>query len=432
MSRLPQAAQKANSPATQWSAVPNRWSGIAHRQQVGFGIALTALAAACSFTASTDDELVGGGDPNTVQLAGAGGESGSGGTSGGASADAAPSGGTGGVLPIEHGGATGLGGVYQDAGTGGHPPDLDDGGPDAPIGGAEICNNGVDDDGNGQADCADPICIAKGYRCAAAPPSGWSGPLLFYTGETPAPACPAGFPTRIAEGGVTATGTPASCPSCVCGAPTDVKCVAKFTKYYTAGWACSGGAVKKVSLALDSSCTPLPNISDGAWDVGYDGLAVQASCAATAAGKTTKAAVEWSPHRALCGGATTGTSCGAGSACIPPATPPYAAQACIARAGDHVCPSPYLMSFQIYTGFDDTRDCTACSCTAKGACTAQVSMAHDSQCKTSAKVDPGACDYAFWATSTAPTFTSAPSCLPSLSTPTGSVARKDLTTVCCL
>src|SRR6185436_995373 len=47
-------------------------------------------------------------------------------------------------------------------------------GPDAGPPPAEDCENGVDDDGDGLVDCADPDCAKLGYQCVAAVPSGWT------------------------------------------------------------------------------------------------------------------------------------------------------------------------------------------------------------------------------------------------------------------
>ena len=56
-------------------------------------------------------------------------------------------------------------------------------------GGSEICDDGLDNDCNGLADCDDPACTS-GFACTAADvPAGWS--LVAYA--TARDACPAGF-----------------------------------------------------------------------------------------------------------------------------------------------------------------------------------------------------------------------------------------------
>lgn len=61
---------------------------------------------------------------------------------------------------------TGAGGTAT-TGSGGHAGAR-------PDGGGELCDNGVDDDGNGKVDCEDPAC--GDYECVEVPPEGWDGP----------------------------------------------------------------------------------------------------------------------------------------------------------------------------------------------------------------------------------------------------------------
>src|SRR5690606_7834675 len=57
----------------------------------------------------------------------------------------------------------------------------------------EVCDNGEDDDGDGDIDCADDECTD--YLCATAP-EGWTGPLAYIglPSETPLPECPVEWP----------------------------------------------------------------------------------------------------------------------------------------------------------------------------------------------------------------------------------------------
>ncbi len=424
-------------------AAPNhRVTGADHPRRVRPPkLALLAgawLSAACSLTSASSEDLVGGGDPNTVQLTGGSGQAGAGAAPQDSGIDLGTGGATGGFPSTETGGVTGLGGAgaaAAEAGSAGGGAVAGSAGAPSDAGstGIENCSNGLDDDFDGAVDCADTDCAAHGYQCAPAVPAGWQGPHVFYTGADTAPSCPANFPKRIAEGGVTPSASPASCPSCSCGSPQDAVCVAKFTKYYTAGWNCSGGSVKYVNKVLDGTCAALASPpSDWPHRVRFSGLSVQASCAPKTTGKTTLPKVQWAPNRALCGGASVGGGCGLKSTCVPPAPAPYSAKVCVARAGDQTCPSPYLLSFQIYTDVDDTRGCTACSCSVGGSCTANVSMDNSSKCSSPDPVTTSTCHDGLWATSSTPTFTKSPSCDPQPSLPTGKVTRKDRTTVCCL
>src|SRR6187549_1014402 len=55
--------------------------------------------------------------------------------------------------------------------------------------GIENCTNGIDDDRDGNIDCADTDCIV-GYSCAPPTPGGgWVGPLSHWYGSGSPPAC---------------------------------------------------------------------------------------------------------------------------------------------------------------------------------------------------------------------------------------------------
>ena len=402
-------------------AGPNqRASRADHCLRRSLTLAIAALmAVGCSLTSASSEELVGGGDPNTVQVHGTGGHSGTGSAPSDGGVIATDAGGaSGGGAGSETGGVTGLGGGGGAAAEGGSAGSGSTAGAsgapsDAGNVGVENCTNGIDDDFDSAVDCADPDCAAHGYQCAPTVPEGWQGPYVLYTGTDAAPNCPAEFPDRIAEGGVTATAPAASCPSCSCGSPQDAVCVAKFTKYYTAGWGCSGGSVKYVNKVLGASCTELASLpSDWPHRTRFSGHSVQATCAPKTSGNASVGKVQWAPNRALCGGASVGAGCGTKSACVPPAPAPYSAKVCVARDGDQACPSPFLLAFQLYTGVDDTRGCTACGCAVGGSCTANVSMDNNSSCSSPDPVTTATCHDGVWATSSPPVFTKPPSCNP--------------------
>src|SRR5580698_10770098 len=63
-----------------------------------------------------------------------------------------------------------------------------------PDGGAspENCTDGIDNDGNGLVDCADPAC-QPAYTCVTAP-AGWTiGAFLPSVADQPGPSCPTGY-----------------------------------------------------------------------------------------------------------------------------------------------------------------------------------------------------------------------------------------------
>src|SRR5262245_6655050 len=49
--------------------------------------------------------------------------------------------------------------------------------------GDEDCTNGVDDNGDGLIDCADPRC-SPGFACVSIIPTGWQGYVALYHGPS--------------------------------------------------------------------------------------------------------------------------------------------------------------------------------------------------------------------------------------------------------
>jgi len=72
----------------------------------------------------------------------------------------------------------------------------------------EICTDGIDNDCNGQIDCADPACGALGFACVPAIPSGWT--LVAFEPSTRTP-CPPGYGASTSDVVVDPDLGPASC-----------------------------------------------------------------------------------------------------------------------------------------------------------------------------------------------------------------------------
>ena len=90
----------------------------------------------------------------------------------------------------------------------------------------EVCTNGMDDDLNGLADCADPACAAA-FACVPVAPAAWNGPVALYDGDpATAPACPPDRPTIAYQGNGDLIAEPATCDACTCTQPT-VTCTPK-------------------------------------------------------------------------------------------------------------------------------------------------------------------------------------------------------------
>jgi len=190
-------------------------------------------------------------------------------------------------------------------GCGGHH-----GGADASAPGAETsCFDGIDNNGDGLVDCADPTC-ASVAACVALVPSGWLGYAALYDGvPTGVPSCAAPFAVTVTPGSAGLSAAPATCAPCTCGPPNGGACAA-------------GGGTATVSPPT------FARIGLGCKD--------QASPAA---------------------GCT-------GTVCQPRPSAPFGAGICVLQPGDVPCPSgtPFTDRHVFFVGVDDTRGCTACAC----------------------------------------------------------------------
>lgn len=405
-----------------------------------FGVA--AMPVACLYPEFTFDQP--GGD-------GSGGASASG---GGGSMTSSGSGGMGqGGMGT---GGIGTGGMGQGGmGAGGSSTSSSSGG--GGMSGGEDCLNGMDDDADGQIDCADPDCQPI-TACVPSVPFGWSGFAALFEGvPAQAPACPSVFPSPNPYlGNHTPIGGSATCGACSCNPATGQACnppleitvrnatcgnVANFTGnvMMPAGWdgTCYGtsgfpaGDVQCNGPCNVAVTSPAPTVTGG-------------SCA-TQGGQATVPPLSWAILGKACGDSTFGGGCGAGSVCQPKPPLPFVSGICIYKSGDNACPgATYTQKHVFFGGAMDTRGCTPCQCGAVsgGTCTVEMSVYSDNTthtCNTlQTTFNAGGCGnlngnpavYSRKATVTQPP--TGGTCPASGGQPTGSIAPSDPTTFCCV
>lgn len=254
--------------------------------------------------------------------------------------------------------------------------------PDSPIcPGPEVCGDGVDNDCNGQTDCADPACAA--YTCLPVP-SGWSVVALGSSGP-----CPVGFGGAVALHGepdpVAMPGT-GTC-DCACGAPLDNPCaVGSFTARFKDTPNCGAGTTVLVS---DGGCDAIP-VSLLYNQCGVTGCAAVGT---TALGKPVSCGPVTTSLRPLypttfqsCSATTAPTGAAGGCTGTDTCAPPSGtSERCIARAGKQVCPPGFPTQTSLYQGGTDGRTCGACTCTTNQvACSnARINFFGESACTTS-------------------------------------------------
>jgi len=372
----------------------------------------------------------------------AGGNSGSGGLGSSGTSGNPGSSGTG-ATP----GSSGTGATPGSSGTSGNPGSSGTSGNGSS---GENCTNGIDDDRDGNIDCADSDCVV-GYSCAPpVPGGGWVGPLSIWSGSGSPPACTndRGFPTEVTNAGTGASVSPSSCYSCECGAPQGVSCQVGTAALFSNG-TCSG--LGRNLDIVQGSCIAFVSLTLDPAGVSWDSaLATGGACIPKSSGSPFFPPVQWDTRMRACGDPSpNGRGCGAGT-CVPRQKDPFAAQLCVYQRGNLACPAgPYSSNRRVYfTGVQDTRTCSDCECTAPSAtmCTGTMRLYTDQNCSVDETILSNVSECSALAPDPTPPpppyvtlrsaiYTGAAEatgfCSPRPSTPSGSVAASDPITLCC-
>ena len=208
---------------------------------------------------------------------------------------------------------------------------------------AEACDNGVDDDEDGDVDCADDACTEAGYACAPAAPEGFEGPVALVRGAPGVqPTCGGAFPDELVSGGLGAlTADAPRCTACECGPPVGLTCSAQLSWY--ADVACT---VETGSTPVSSAgCVDAPDVDIAAASASV-ATAQGGPCAPTG-GAPDFAAATFEQSAKLC--ATAGGAGCAEGVCLKPPGAPFDAQLCVVRvgAGDCADAGPFTEAFVI-------------------------------------------------------------------------------------
>lgn len=249
--------------------------------------------------------------------------------------------------------------------------------------GPEICGDGIDNDCNGRADCADFACVAT-YSCIDRVPADWQV-IAFAEGSRP--PCPRGFEdgadVRTVQGAIGA-------PTCACDCGGSSSCsTGKVTLGLGTDATCG---VSTESLDVKNGCVKL--IAGNDFAVGASAF-LRATAPPTPTCNPIPSSSSIPPLRdgrtcALAGSPGGGCSrASEGSSCVPRVGNGY--QICLQKAGANSCPSGYSSVRHAGTSAVDTRACSACSCVASP-CTVELEL-HDGIGCNSAKavVKSGAC-----------------------------------------
>ncbi len=377
---------------------------VTHKLALLWVVAISG--AGCSMLAGIDKdyrEVEPGGDD-----AGVGGVSGSSGSGGSAA--------TGGVAGTG-GGLGGSGGVAGSGGVSGS-------------GGVAGATGGAAGSGGGGGSTA---CAALGKVCLPLVPTGFLGPVTLSSGATPPPACSADYPTPTVAGGLFYDGlqAPTAACDCTCNTPVGAICSTATLRSYTGLAKCLSGSKKIADLVQGGVCTPVTISGIASW-IRAKGNFVSGSCVPQPS--KILGTPSWSLQARACGGASFAGACPGGQVCAPATS----LNTCVYQAGNLTCPAGYANKQIFYDGFNDSRDCTTCSCgTATGQCdgSGTVSFHNAMDCSDSSlkTISLGSCEkeskgkYAKY--NDGPP--SNVSCPPSGGVATGNVTPANPVTFCC-
>lgn len=299
--------------------------------------------------------------------------------------------------------------------------DAADGGGDAAVVcGVEDCLNGLDDDCDGDSDCADSEC-----NVAAMCVADTSAPLVLRL--PPNQACPPGYTGTRKELHRALVG--GGCGGCSCGAAGATTCTAKLVAYTNSGDCINGSWTQSYDLTR-FSCLQTP-----IWGGSFSGLGVDSIVATPgtcpASGTAQPAAARWGEDATLCTLSKRGNGCAANQVCV---ARPGTNKLCVESASAGSC-STGQTSELWYTSFEDTRACNACTCAASGASCAGVTVhfGNDYSCSgTKTVLGPGgkSCNGAYSPTAGMVGSAVNASCTPNASL-SGSLQARGNTNLCC-
>jgi len=288
--------------------------------------------------------------------------------------------------------------------------------------GAEICDDGVDNDCNGKTDCADDACQTR-FTCASGAPDDWT---LVALAEGARPNCPTGFGDAKDVRTVQGAGGSASC-ACECGGAASCS-PAGLAAALGKDASCSGNAQ---SFAVKAACEKI-NVNIGASTFAK----VTAGTANACGGNKNSVPVPLRDSR-TCALPKVGAGCAAGQVCVPKAANGFAM--CVSKPGSLACPGAFPGMLHAGTTVNDTRACGTCTCTASP-CTGELHLFDSKDCSTAerlkvtASAPPGACgqltNTAFQARGYTTTVTGG--CVPAgIPQGAGALTLSDETTICC-
>lgn len=303
----------------------------------------------------------------------------------------------------------------------------------------EDCLDGLDNDLDGDIDCADADCTT-GFVCTDEAPTGWSSVAIEQGMGAAPPAMPC-VDGSMAESFFTGPAGAAECSACTCGAIAGTTCNGPSLACFPGSNNCGSGQQDWTNNFANGNCAK-PDIGFGTINLSCR-LTAQAtvgqsgSCPPSASDFTNKDT--WAGWVNSCGIKTGAGGCDAGKVCTP--KPLDTQSLCIRQDGQQMCPNGWN-SVDAYVGGSDDRSCSACTCAANPTCTGGTYQVFDSNgCAAGGDnpitVDNNTCrnvsaliDFGSWSVQKTPP-TAGGSCTAQGGEAMGSVQTKGPVTFCC-
>jgi hypothetical protein len=229
-----------------------------------------------------------------------------------------------------------------------------------PQGNESDCLDGIDNDNDGQTDCADPDCAA-GYECVERAPASAEGYFRLRknaAGATVLP-CPSGAAALV----IAADLASGECTACSCGPLAGAACGYPQIHHWQNSQDCQAGTESDITSKVGK-----PGCYSGSGS-GNHAVKIVGPASVTGAGSCTPSAgalvspKPWASQIEACAEPRTGGGCQGGSVCVPRAPPGFAAKVC------HRLVSGDCGAATAVIGHSDAKDqraCGACACAPGG------------------------------------------------------------------
>jgi hypothetical protein len=199
------------------------------------------------------------------------------------------------------------------------------------------------------------------YECVPAVPSGWTGPLEFYLGASAAPSCP-GVEKDVFDGMQGLTAPPATC-GCSCGSPSITCSPVEMLTYDLSG---CGASACNTTMTTSGACFTSAKCFGSSITGSFQTLSASTAAGGCQADATdTATPPSWAEYARACSPLLMPgqLDCAAEQVCTrKPVEAGFEPGVCIVQSGTPTCPASYSVQHVEYTGVDDGRGCTGCSC----------------------------------------------------------------------